>query len=57
MTKSPALGLPAKLLGALPPGVRLVVGGTVVLGASSYIFLAATRPATARCPPCARSCC
>lgn len=40
MTKSPALGLPAKLLGALPPGVRLVVGGTVVLGASSYIFLA-----------------
>ncbi|MGV9265383.1 lipopolysaccharide biosynthesis protein [Kitasatospora sp. NPDC003701] len=30
----------AKLLGALPPGVRLVAGGTVVLGVSSYIFLA-----------------
>ncbi|MEE1784434.1 hypothetical protein PUR71_16215 [Streptomyces sp. SP17BM10] len=30
----------ARLLGALPPGVRLVAGGTVVLGASSYIFLA-----------------
>ncbi|MFJ9947017.1 hypothetical protein [Kitasatospora sp. NPDC091207] len=30
----------AKLLGALPPGVRLVAGGTVVLGISSYIFLA-----------------
>ncbi|MET9396705.1 hypothetical protein [Kitasatospora sp. NPDC002965] len=30
----------AKLLGALPPGVRLVLGGTVVLGVSSYIFLA-----------------
>ncbi|MFB6891232.1 hypothetical protein ACFCX4_18220 [Kitasatospora sp. NPDC056327] len=30
----------SKLLGALPPGVRLVLGGTVVLGASSYIFLA-----------------
>ncbi|ROR43892.1 hypothetical protein [Kitasatospora cineracea] len=29
-----------KLLGALPPGVRLVAGGTVVLGASSYIYLA-----------------
>ncbi|GHH68348.1 hypothetical protein GCM10018781_24970 [Kitasatospora indigofera] len=40
MTKSPAQGPLAKLLGALPPGVRLVVGGTVVLGASSYIFLA-----------------
>lgn len=30
----------AKVLGALPPGVRLVAGGTVVLGASSYIYLA-----------------
>ncbi|WP_371497568.1 hypothetical protein OG871_16605 [Kitasatospora sp. NBC_00374] len=30
----------AKVFGALPPGVRLVAGGTVVLGASSYIYLA-----------------
>ncbi|WP_405017839.1 hypothetical protein OHV05_13325 [Kitasatospora sp. NBC_00070] len=40
MTTSPAQGPLARLLGALPPGVRLVVGGTVVLGVSSYIFLA-----------------
>ncbi|MFJ5922100.1 lipopolysaccharide biosynthesis protein [Kitasatospora sp. NPDC092948] len=30
----------ARLLGALPPGVRAVAGGTVVLGASSYVYLA-----------------
>ncbi|MFE3874320.1 hypothetical protein ACFXPX_07960 [Kitasatospora sp. NPDC059146] len=30
----------AKLLGALPPGARLVVGGTVVLGASAYVYMA-----------------
>lgn len=30
----------AKLLGVLPPGARLVVGGTVVLGASAYVYMA-----------------
>ncbi|MGW6914409.1 hypothetical protein ACWGB8_11385 [Kitasatospora sp. NPDC054939] len=30
----------AKLLGILPPGARLVVGGTVVLGASAYVYMA-----------------
>ncbi|MFG2818809.1 lipopolysaccharide biosynthesis protein [Kitasatospora sp. NPDC048365] len=30
----------AKVFAALPPGVRLILGGTVVLGASSYIYLA-----------------
>ncbi|MGF1426346.1 lipopolysaccharide biosynthesis protein [Kitasatospora sp. LaBMicrA B282] len=31
----------AKLLKALPPGTQLVAGGTVVLGAASYLHLAA----------------
>ncbi|MFI6445571.1 hypothetical protein [Kitasatospora sp. NPDC050543] len=30
----------AKILGALPPGVRLVISGTVVLGASAYVYMA-----------------
>ncbi|MEW1906872.1 hypothetical protein AB0442_00220 [Kitasatospora sp. NPDC085895] len=30
----------ARLFDALPPGTRLVLGGTVVLGVSSYIYLA-----------------
>ncbi|MCX4748466.1 hypothetical protein OG455_23620 [Kitasatospora sp. NBC_01287] len=30
----------ARLLGVLPPGARLVVGGTVTLGASAYVYMA-----------------